>query len=78
MSFSFACTAPTASGFRNKVDRSEASSPLGGGQNKKHVLKEEEKVEFIEVIEAGKGASFGELALMTRRPRAATVIAKTD
>ena len=40
--------------------------------------KHEHKIEFIEVVQNGAGSSFGELALIHRRPRAASIKAKTD
>jgi CRP-like cAMP-binding protein len=44
----------------------------------KTTIKEDKKIEFIEVKKAGRGTSFGELALIYRRPRAANIIARTE
>lgn len=60
--------------IQKKIDKTDISRHDEMMLEKKHSVKEEDKIEFIEVAQNGKGSSFGELALIHRRPRAATIV----
>lgn len=59
-----------------KVDKTEKSEE-SNHPARKSSISGDEAISFIEVASNGPGSSFGELALLYRKPRAATITTKT-